>query len=171
MENIIENILYYINPIIDFISSTWLYIVDSISKKWWRTPRVIQYFFLFLVIYLILLFILHKIYRFFVVSCSKQKANFYLACDHILYQFQYQNISEAKNLDWIKEVLKIASYDKAYNLLLENLSTNQLNDSENLSIKLKKSYSLYKSSNRRKKYFWFFLMLFTLWIYKLFLED
>jgi hypothetical protein len=62
---------------------------------------------------------LHKIYRFFVVSVNKQKANFLLSCDTILYEFQYQNLTNIQDIDWIKEIIKKGSYEQSYEIFLE----------------------------------------------------
>lgn len=158
----------YIQPIIIQITSTRWYIVYSLSEKTGRTPWIIKYIIIFWFIYIVAAYILHKIYRFFVASVNKQKANFLLSCDTILYEFQYQNLTNIQDIDWIKEIIKKGSYEQSYNVFLEKSA---LLESENFSKHLKKSHNSYIAASRRKTLCWVFLMIITLGIYRIFLEN
>jgi len=158
----------YLKPIFSQIQSTWIYIIDTISQKWWRTPWIVEYVIFFGFLYLIAIFVLHKIYHFFVKSALKRKANYFFAFDAVLYQYQNQNISDYQDLSRIKDIIKEWSYEKSYSFLSDKA---KLLSSEHFFKQLKKSYNFYKSANRIKKLCGTFLILFTLWIYKLFLEN
>ncbi len=112
----------FIQPMLFQITSTWSYIITTISQKRGRTPWVVEYVIVLVIFYLIALFLLHKVYRFFVGSVKKQKANFLFACDTVLYQFQYQNLDTPQDISWIQEILKNASYEQSYEFLLEKTS-------------------------------------------------
>lgn len=161
----------FIQPILFQITSTRLYIVTTISQKRGRTPRVVEYVIVLVLFYLIAIFLLHKVYRFFVNSVKKQKGNFLFACDAILYQFQYQNLNNPQNITWIQEIIKKASYEQSYEFLLEKISLLSWEKADQLAKQLKKTYHWYTSASRRKTLCWVFLMIITLWVYKLFLEN
>lgn len=158
----------YIQPIIDQITSTRSYIIYTLSAKTGRTPWIVEYIIVFWILYLVALFFLHKIYRFFVRSVQKQKANFLFVCDTILYEFQYKNISNSQDLSRIQDIIKKGSYEQSYDIFLEKIP---LLWSEDLIKKIKKTHTWYINSSRRKMLCWVFLTLITLWIYKLFLEN
>lgn len=145
---------------LDTITSTRGYIVISLSEKRWVTTRVVQYIIIAVILYLIALFLLNKVYRFFVHSVRKQRANFLLACDTILYENQLNN--SAQDQTWIQEVVKKGSYEQSYDVFLEKWT-----DTTNL----KKSYKIYNNAIRRKKFAEIFLVVITLGIYKIFTEN
>ncbi|AHB41858.1 TPA: hypothetical protein DIC40_01365 [Patescibacteria group bacterium] len=161
----------YIQPIVFQITSTRSYIVITISEKRGRTPRVVEYIFVIGVLYLIALFLLHKVYRFFVHSVLKQKANFFLACDTVLYQFQLESNENQQDISWIKELLKKGSYEQSYKLFLEKTSLLPLEAAEHFKRKLEKTHTAYINTSKRKTFCGVFLVLVTLGVYKLFLEN
>ncbi len=93
------------------------------------------------------IYLLHKVYRFFLISTLKQKANYFLACDTILYEFQLAFPEKNDNIEWIKEIIKKGSYEESYDMFLEK---SLLLESENLAKQLKKSHQSYINSRRRK---------------------
>lgn len=97
--------------------------------------------------YFISIYILHKIYRFFVSSTLKQKENYFLSCDTILYEIQLENIENTQDLEWITDILEKASYEESYKVFLEKASIVNLNDSKKL---LKKHHQSYNNARRRK---------------------
>lgn len=150
------------------ITSTRNYIVSLLSQKRWREIWVVEYVIVFWIAYLVAIYLLHKVYRFFLISTLKQKANYFLACDTILYEFQLAFPEKNDNIEWIKEIIKKGSYEESYDMFLEK---SLLLESENLAKQLKKSHQSYINSRRRKMLCWVFLTLVTLWIYKIFLEN
>lgn len=114
---------------------------------------------------------LNKIYRFFVHSVLKQKANYFLACDTVLYQFQLESNENQQDISWIKELLKKGSYEQSYKLFLEKASLLPLETAEHLKRKLEKTHTAYINASKRKTFCGVFLVLVTLGVYKLFLEN
>lgn len=98
--------LEYLQPVLFQITSTWSYIIATLSQKRGRTTRVVEYVIVFGILYLIAIFLLHKVYHFFVISVKKQRANLLFSCDAILYQFQYQNLTNPQDINWIQEIIK-----------------------------------------------------------------
>lgn len=160
--------LDYIKSTIDQIASTRWYIIYTLWAKTGRTPWVVEYIIVFWIAYLVAIYLLHKVYRFFVASTLKQKANYFIACDTILYEFQLTSSKNNENIEWIKEIIKKGSYQESYNIFLEK---SVLLESENFVKQLKKSHQSYSNSRRRRALCWVFLIIITLWIYKLFLES
>lgn len=158
----------YIQPVIDLVTSTRSYIVNLLSQKRWLDVWVIQYIIIFWILYFISIYILHKIYRFFVSSTLKQKEDYFLSCDTILYEIQLENIWNPQNLEWIKDFLEKASYEESYKIFLEKASMIESNDFEKL---IKKYHQSYNNARRRKMLCWVFLSIITLWVYRLFLEN
>ncbi len=150
------------------ITSTRNYIVWSLSQKRWREIWVVEYVVVFWIAYLVAIYLLHKVYRFFVTSTLKQKSNYFLACDTILYEFQLASSEKNDDIEWIKEIIKKGSYEESYDIFLEK---SLLLESENFSKQLRKSYQSYTNSRRRKMLCWVFLALVTLWVYKILLEN
>ncbi len=160
--------LDYIKSTIDQIASTRWYIIYTLWAKTGRTPWIVEYVIVLWILYIIAVYILHKIYRFFVSSTKKQKANYFLACDKILYEFQLTYSKNNEDINWIKEIIKKGSYEESYDMFLEKAS---LLTSDSFAKSLKKSYQSYCNARRRKTVSWLFLTIITLWIYKLFLEN
>ncbi|MDD3262262.1 MAG: hypothetical protein PHR61_00280 [Candidatus Absconditabacteria bacterium] len=160
--------LDYIQPIINQITSTRGYIIYTLGAKTGRTPWIVEYVIVLGILYIIAVYILHKIYRFFVSSTKKQKADYFLACDKILYEFQLESSKNYQDLERIKDITKKASYEESYKFFVEK--TTEL-ESDVFQKQLKNTYQSYNNALRRKTFCGIFLLLITLGIYKLFLEN
>lgn len=160
--------LDYIQPIINQITSTRWYIIYTLWAKTGRTPWIVEYVIVLWILYIIAVYILHKIYRFFVSSTKKQKADYFLACDKILYEFQLESSKNYQDLERIKDITKKASYEESYKFFVEK--TTEL-ESDVFQKQLKNTYQSYNNALRRKTFCGIFLLLITLGIYKLFLEN
>lgn len=160
--------LDYIQPIINQITSTRWYMIYTLWAKTGRTPWIVEYVIVFWVLYVIAFYVLHKIYRFFVSSTQKQKANYFLACDKILYEFQLESSKSYQDLERIKDITKKASYEESYKFFLEKAAELE---SDILQKQIKNTYESYNNALRRKTFCGIFLLLITLGIYKLFLEN
>lgn len=158
----------YIQPVINQIVSTRWYIIYTLWAKTWRTPWIVEYIIIFWFLYLIAVYILHKIYRFFVYSTQKQKANYFLACDKILYEFQLKSSKDYQNLERIKDITKKSSYEESYKFFVEKSVELEFDIFQK---QLKNTYQSYNNALRRKTFCGIFLLFITLGIYKLFLES
>jgi hypothetical protein len=98
-----------------------------------------------------------------------KRADFLLACDTILYQYQKERKWE--NLSRIQELITSWSYENNYKILLEKAKDLWGETSQALISKLKWEYGKYKSSIGMKTIIWSILMLITLWIYFIFWEN
>ncbi len=159
--------LDYITKIFERIISTWNYIVSIFAQKRWWDTRFVEYLIVFVLIYLVFFFILHKIYRFFLKSTNKQKEKFYYDSDAVLYQYQLENKDQIQKLHWISNFISQKSYFESYKLLLEK--SQEL--APEFTTNLQNSYKSYNNSKSRKKIVWFFLTILSLWIYAIFIEK
>jgi len=85
-----------------------------------------------------------------------------------LYEFQLESSKNYQDLERIKDITKKASYEESYNFFVEK--TTELK-SDVFQKQLKNTYQSYNNALRRKTFCGIFLLLITLGIYKLFLEN